>query len=200
MMAFVRSKLSALLLFFLFLCLCSLALSSGNGNSSGNYKRVEWVDENGVTHTSLISSPAPSTSAPSSSGNVQGAKKPTILSGKVVKVLSGDTALLADGKKLRYVGIRAPQPKERGYEQALAFHRKLVQGKFVNILFDAKPKDDDGTLLAFVFINQLTFVNAELVRLGYAKAYPQPPNIKYQLLFERLEERARTRQLGIWKK
>lgn len=180
-----------------FLLLSAMALSSGN--TSGNQKRVEWVDENGVHHTSLISV-ANSSNSPISSGETpQHPQKPSILTGKIVKVLSGDTALLGNGKKLRYVGIRAPQQKERGYNEALAFHRKLVQGKFVNILFDTKPTDDDGTLLAFVFINQLTFVNAELVRFGYAKACPQPPNIKYQLLFENLEKRAKSRGLGIWK-
>lgn len=198
-MRFFASKFFSFLWMGFLLFFSAIAISTGN--SSGDYKRVEWVDENGVSHTSLIATPQPSafTITPAV-GATQQSQKPTILSGKIIKVLSGDTALLADGRKLRYVGIRAPQHNEQGYAQALGFHRKLVQGKFVNISFDAKPKDEDGTLLAFVFINQLTFVNAELVRFGYAKAYPQPPNTKYQLLFERLEERARNRQLGIWKK
>ena len=96
------------------------------------------------------------------------------------------------------MSIVAPEEGEANYKSAFDYHRKLEQGKYVKILFDSVQRDKDGALLGLVFVNQMTFVNAELVRRGYARAKPRPPNLKYERLFANLQKRAQSRNLGMW--
>lgn len=46
--------------------------------------------------------------------------------------------------------------------------------------------------------SEYIFVNAELVRLGYAQASPYPPDLKYQHYFLELEAEAREQGRGCW--
>jgi len=125
---------------------------------------------------------------------------PSVITAKVLKVVSPDTFIIEGDRKVRYVGVAAPDEKDPFYKESLDFHKKTVEGKYVNIVFDAQPKAEDGTLLGLVFINQLTFVNADLIRFGHARASVTPPNVKYEELFTKLQERAQTRKLGVWSK
>ena len=42
------------------------------------------------------------------------------------------------------------------------------------------------------------FVNAELVRQGYAKVYTVPPNVKHAQEFLELQREAREKERGLW--
>ena len=42
------------------------------------------------------------------------------------------------------------------------------------------------------------FVNAEIVRRGYAYSKAYPPDIKYQIFLEAMEKEARMASRGIW--
>lgn len=194
------------LAFSAFIALTIIVLPAFSDNSHGdgkNWKRIEWVDEKGVKHISYVSPRAaelPPAAGQEAPARPEQAPLPQIVSAKIEQVVSVDTVIITGGRKLRYVGLRGPLEKETGYSEALAYHKKLVEGKFVNILFDSQQTDPDGTLLGLVFIGQMTFVNAELIRHGHARANPQPPNVKYQILFANLQQRAQSRNLGIWKK
>ena len=61
--------------------------------------------------------------------------------------------------------------------------------------FDAERRDVYGRLLAYVYVGD-EFVNAELVRRGYARTLTIPPNTRYAELFDRLAARGRRR--GSW--
>ncbi|MFN3421026.1 MAG: thermonuclease family protein, partial [Armatimonadota bacterium] len=121
---------------------------------------------------------------------------------KVVKVIDGDTVVLSDGRTVRYIGIDTPERGEPFYEAAKNFSRKLVQGKAVELEFDIERYDRYGRILAYVFVTEETgrriFVNAEMVRNGFARIYTKPPNVKYADLFVRLQEEARENQRGLW--
>jgi micrococcal nuclease len=43
-----------------------------------------------------------------------------------------------------------------------------------------------------------TFVNAELVRLGYAQSVTYPPDVRYQDLFLEMQQEAREAKRGLW--
>jgi endonuclease YncB( thermonuclease family) len=96
--------------------------------------------------------------------------------------------------------VQGPLSTEQAYKEAVAFHRKIVEGKWVNILPGIEPRAPDGSLWAFVFVNRLTFVNAELIRFGHAYAHTIEPNTEYKVLFDMLQNRASTRNLGLWNK
>src|SRR5215831_20670791 len=128
----------------------------------------------------------------------------------VTHVVDGDTIVLENGEIVRLLGIDAPEIKhttKAGVEmgkEAAAFTRKLVEGKKVRLEFDpsnstTNHKDSWKRTLAYVFLADGTFLNAELVKQGYAFIIPGFVH-KYQKEFERLEREARENKRGLWKK
>lgn len=123
---------------------------------------------------------------------------------KVKEVVDGDTIELASGERVRYIGINAPEseypekPVEPFGQEATEANRRLVAGRTVRLEFDVQRKDRYGRLLAYVYVDSL-FVNAELVKRGYAYAYTWPPNVKHADLFVRLQQEARKAGRGLWR-
>ncbi len=66
--------------------------------------------------------------------------------------------------------------------------------------FDVQQLDRYKRLLAYVYLEDGTFVNAWLVQHGYAAVMTVPPNVKYQELFLRLQREAREGSRGLWGK
>lgn len=122
----------------------------------------------------------------------------------VAQVLDGDTAMLVNGERLRYIGIDTPEevderkPIQCFAREAAQKNRELVEGKAVKFYKDVNEKDIYGRWLGFVYLADSTFVNLELVRGGYAFAYPYPPDISKAEEFRAAEEYARSRKLGLW--
>ncbi len=116
----------------------------------------------------------------------------------VTRVIDGDTIELNDGRKVRYIGIDAPETTGDCYaEQATKKNADLVEGKEVRLEKDVSEKDRYGRLLRYVYHNDL-FINEHLVRLGYAKASSYPPDIKNQEKFSMAEKEARGQEAGLW--
>ena len=121
----------------------------------------------------------------------------------VRKVIDGDTVQLDTGETVRYLGIDAPEVflKEGGSEffakEATRYNKRLVLLKKVRLELDAEKKDRYGRLLAYVFVKD-TFVNGELVRLGYARAAVKPPNVKYKDLLLENQRKAMEEEKGLW--
>ncbi len=121
---------------------------------------------------------------------------------RAVRVIDGDTVVLSDGRTVRYIGVDTPEHGQPFYEAAKNFNRKLVQGKVVELELDVERYDHYGRLLAYVFVRdmkgQRIFVNAELIRNGFARVYTKPPNVRYADLFVRLQQEAREQRRGLW--
>jgi len=121
----------------------------------------------------------------------------------VNKIISGDTIQLDTGEIVKYIGIETPELnlKEGGSEffarQASKYNQKLVFMKKVRLEFDREKKDKEGRTLAYVFEKKV-FVNAELVKLGYAKTNIVPPNDKYKNMFLDYEKKAQQSEKGLW--
>ncbi len=81
---------------------------------------------------------------------------------------------------------------------AADFTRKLVEGKEVKLEFDVSQRDKYGRLLAYVYLTDGTFVNAEIIKQGFAQVMTIPPNVKHQDLFLRLQKEARENRRGLW--
>ncbi len=82
--------------------------------------------------------------------------------------------------------------------EASEANRKLVDGKTVRLEFDVQQLDHYKRLLAYVYLEDGTFVNAWLVEQGYAQVMTVPPNVKYQELFLKLQREAREARRGLW--
>jgi len=126
----------------------------------------------------------------------------------VTRVIDGDTIELASGEKVRYIGVDTPETHRRSGarwvtvhevygKEAEAFNRQLVEGRDVRLEFDVQPRDKYGRLLAYVYVGD-TFVNAELLRQGYAHLLTIPPNVKHADFFQQLVREAREAERGLW--
>jgi micrococcal nuclease len=78
------------------------------------------------------------------------------------------------------------------------FTRKLVEGKRVRLEFDVERTDKYERLLAYVYLQDGTFVNAEILKQGYASLMTIPPNVKYADSFVKLFREAREDKRGLW--
>jgi len=120
---------------------------------------------------------------------------------RVVRVIDGDTIEIEGGARVRYIGIDTPElyPQTEHYgREAWAENQELVAGKVVALEKDVTETDRYGRLLRYVYVDGV-FVNAELVKWGYAYASPYGLNVKYQELFSQLEEEAREAGRGLWR-
>jgi micrococcal nuclease len=124
----------------------------------------------------------------------------------VQRTVDGDTVLLTTGERVRYIGIDTPElhhprkPLQPYAREAKQFNRNLVEGKTVRLEFDVQRYDRYRRLLAYVYLTDGTFVNAQLIRQGYAQILTIPPNVKYSELFLKYQQEARENNRGLWGK
>ena len=127
----------------------------------------------------------------------------------VIKVSDGDTFHAKDKLgnviKVRLIGIDAPESRKTSKKdvqyygkEAKVFLTNLILGKNVRLEFDVGKKDRYGRTLAYVYLEDGTFINAELVKQGYAVIMTVPPNVKYADLFLKLQQEAREAKRGLW--
>jgi micrococcal nuclease len=116
----------------------------------------------------------------------------------VTRVIDGDTIVIEGGYHVRYIGVDAPESGEFYYLEAKQMNEELVAGKNVRLERDISDKDSYGRLLRYVYVDD-DFVNAEMVRQGCAWAIAYPPDVKYQVYLEAMEEEARQSKRGIWR-
>lgn len=126
---------------------------------------------------------------------------------RVVRVVDGDTIVVAiDGEeyRVRYIGIDTPEtvhpdkPVEWMGPEASAANKALVEGKTVYLEKDISETDQYDRLLRYVFLEDGTFVNAELVRLGYAQVSTYPPDVRYVDLYLEMQRAAQAAGRGLW--
>ncbi len=138
-------------------------------------------------------------------GGGRGDGDPGTATGEVTEVVDGDTIhALVDGEdeSIRYIGIDTPEVDpsigvECFGEQASRRNRELVTGERVRLVFGAERRDRYGRLLAYVYVGE-RFVNAEIVRGGYARTLEIEPNTGRAPLLNRLEQEAANAGRGLW--
>ena len=131
------------------------------------------------------------------------------ISGKVISVVDGDTFWFDDGTpkgiKIRLIGVDAPESRN-AFKKVIGYYGKeskvyltnLLKGKRVKLEYDVKLLDQYKRTLAYVYLKDGTFVNAELVKNGYAMVMTVPPNVKYAEEFVLLQQEARENNRGLW--
>jgi len=129
------------------------------------------------------------------------------LSGRVVRVMDGDTIAVRVDKRVltvRYIGINTRDVRmpgdsmSAGPTEAAEFNRALVLGQTVRLEMDAQEKDAQGRMLAYVYVGDL-MVNAELVANGYAAVAIAPPNVMHGEMLQNLQRQARLLKVGRWR-
>ena len=131
----------------------------------------------------------------------------------VVDVIDGDTivALTDRGQRetIRYLLIDTPElhhpnrGREELGEEAKGFNASLVLNNKVRIELDKQERDKYDRLLAYVWVDTSQgkrMVNEALVEEGLALPYIIPPNGKYLNAIMEATKRARSRNVGLWKR
>ena len=123
------------------------------------------------------------------------------------RVVDGDTIVVnIEGKneKVRLIGVDTPEtvhpqkPVERFGKEASEFTRRMAHGKKVRLEYDWQSRDKYGRILAYVYLQDGTFLNAEIIKQGYGFAYTKYP-FKYLEDFRQHERDARENGRGLWK-
>ena len=140
----------------------------------------------------------------------------------IKRVIDGDTLLLGNGERVRLIGVDTPEvhtskklqkDAERSQSdietirrlgmKSSAFVKKLVvQSKRVRLEYDQAnaaigQRDRYGRILAYVYLDEGTFLNAEIVKQGYGVAYTKYP-FNYMEEFRVYEREAREQKKGLW--
>lgn len=125
-------------------------------------------------------------------------------SATVIKVIDGDTIVLENGERVRYIGIDAPETTAiEGHVECFSSESKqknvdLVLHKTVTLEKDTNNTDRYGRLLRYVYVDDI-FVNEILVREGYALSKYYRPDIHKQSIFEAAQREAEQKKSGLWK-
>ncbi|NPE46372.1 nuclease [Sphingobacterium sp. arapr2] len=126
----------------------------------------------------------------------------------VTKVIDGDTFWVNNGSekfKVRFIGIDAPETRNsRGKlkgpyaKEAKEYVKKLTENKWVKLELDVQKKDRYRRMLAYIYLLDGTFLNADLLKGGFAVVDTYPPNVKHTALFVKLQHEARESKKGVW--
>jgi micrococcal nuclease len=135
----------------------------------------------------------------------------------VERVIDGDTLKVSGQGRVRLIGLDTPEvhysdkllrdAKRRKSDvgkiqelgrKASAFTKNLCLGKKVRLEFDVEKRDKYGRLLAYVYLEDGTFVNAKILEEGYGQVMTIPPNVRYADLFLQLQRQARNGRKGLW--
>jgi micrococcal nuclease len=119
----------------------------------------------------------------------------------VATVYDGDTVATTDGRKIRLLGIDAPEAFTPFADEARDWVRRCVGGKPVILVFDVEREDSYGRTLAHVFVESAggeQLVAEEVVRRGLALVYLKPPNLLFAERLIAAQRAAIDERIGIW--
>ena len=128
------------------------------------------------------------------------------VSATCIRAVDGDTIIVNIAgvkERVRLIGVDTPEtkhprkPVQYYGKEASMFTANMVEGKKVRLEFDQNQRDRYKRLLAYVYLEDGTFLNAEIVKQGYGHAYTKFP-FKYLNEFRQHEREARTMKRGLW--
>jgi micrococcal nuclease len=119
-------------------------------------------------------------------------------------VNDGDTIILTNGKRVRYIGIDAPEidHDKQGAQPfghaAKTFNKQMVLNRKIRIDFDLERQDRYGRLLAYIFLPDGIFLNEHMLQNGYAFFLFRKPNLKYNQRLLKAQQEAMKARKGLW--
>lgn len=120
-------------------------------------------------------------------------------SGKVVKVIDGDTVDILTVKKqkirVRLLDIDAPERGQAFGNASRRYLASLIAGK--NVSVKENKKDIYKRTLGTIFFNEVN-INAKMVESGYAWAY-RYKGVADNKIMVKLEVNAKQNKKGLWK-
>ncbi len=120
--------------------------------------------------------------------------------GIVVAVVDGDTIkveIAGQVYPVRYIGIDAPEHEAICGPEAEQANAQLVAGREVRLVRDQSHTDRFDRLLRYVYVDDV-FVNAELIRQGYAESRHDAPDTAQLATLDAVEAEARQANLNCY--
>jgi endonuclease YncB( thermonuclease family) len=123
---------------------------------------------------------------------------------KVKTVYDGDTVVLEDGRKIRFLGINTPEVQHRdkqadaGGDEAKRWLVDKLKNTKVRLEAGTEKTDKYGRTLAHLFTENKQHINLQLVELGLAAVSIYPPNFHYVNELVNAQDQAELAKLGIW--
>jgi endonuclease YncB( thermonuclease family) len=120
------------------------------------------------------------------------------------RVMDGDTLLLSDGRRVRLIGVNAPELARRDRKaQPLAREAKQLAERFLaggdlELVYDKSRRDRYGRLLAHVYNHRGDSLESALLSSGMAFHVAIAPNLSLAECLSEREEWARRAGRGIW--
>ncbi|HEX3621876.1 MAG TPA: thermonuclease family protein [Acidimicrobiales bacterium] len=124
----------------------------------------------------------------------------------VKRVVDGDTIEVVGGDRVRLIGMDTPETVDPnrpvgcyGKEASRFTTSLLPPGTVVRMVGDVEQRDRYGRLLAYIYRRaDGLFVNAELLRRGFAQVLTIPPNVAHTDEFTAIARQAREASQGLW--
>lgn len=116
---------------------------------------------------------------------------------QIVCVIDGDTVRMADGSRIRLIGIDAPERGSYGFANASFLLANLTNGTYIYLEKEKSETDRYGRLLRNIFANEF-FANQIIVEEGWATAWAVPPDTQHATVLRQAEEEAKAKKRGIW--
>lgn len=159
-----------------------------------NAQIYEWQDANGSKHFS--------------DRPVADAKIVDIQPGydfyRVKTVYDGDTVVLEDGRKIRFLGINTPEvqhrdkPADAGGDEAKRWLTDKLKNAKVRLEVGVEETDKYDRTLAHLFTEKKDHINLQLVAAGLASVSIYPPELLYINELVKAQDQAEQAKLGIW--
>ncbi|WP_084191598.1 thermonuclease family protein [Algiphilus aromaticivorans] len=156
-----------------------------------------WVDERGVPHYS-------DRPPPGGAERIEAISRPAVREARVASVIDGDTVVLDDQRRLRLIGIDAPEmpyrgrPGEPGAEAARAHLASLVEGSELHLQPGDTARDDYDRLLGYLRDDSGRDLGAEMLRAGWAVVSLHEDNAGHADAYFAAEDEARKAGRGLW--
>ena len=102
----------------------------------------------------------------------------------VKEIKSTEILILNNGFKIRLIGLKGDKDKNG---KAKEFLQKKFAGQKVFLKYDQEKHDDENNLLCYVYLKNKTFINAHLIKNGFA-VVNREMDFKYKGKFLKLED------------
>ena len=122
---------------------------------------------------------------------------------QIKRVVDGDTIHLADGRKVRLVGINTPElDHEKGNHEGYAVEAtRFLRARLGSFVYLQRAKNDQdryGRKLYYLFDKDRLSLTSQLLSEGLGYRIAIPPNLAYQACFEAAENSARSAHKKLW--
>lgn len=121
--------------------------------------------------------------------------------GETVRVASVDawgTVVLDDGRAVRLAAVRLPAPDEPLAAEAVGVLGSLVTGRAIGLRPGSTAQDRHGRIVAQIVRDDGLWVQAELLRLGWARLFAEPADVHLPDDMRAAERDAESSGRGLW--